>query len=76
MGHSTNCVLQFLAYDHYSLTVFGELQKDFGGSFIYGYNKWKLYVKVNSKFLMNNMLIYRKYDIFMEQNVVWCVKRR
>jgi hypothetical protein len=25
---------------------------------------------------MNNMLIYRKYDIFMEQNVVWCVKRR
>lgn len=34
MGHSTNCILHFLAYDHYSLTVFGELQKDFDAIFI------------------------------------------
>lgn len=26
--------------------------------------------------MQNNMLIYRKYDIFMEQDVVWGIKER
>jgi hypothetical protein len=49
MGQSTNCILHFLAYDHYSLTVFRELQKDFGAIFIWGYNQWKLPAKILSE---------------------------
>lgn len=35
MGHGTNCILHFLAYDHYSLTVFWELQKDFDAMMLF-----------------------------------------
>lgn len=53
--------------------MFGELQKDFDAVFIYEYNTWNLYVKVNSKKkknpneqMLNNVLIDRKYDVFMQ----------